>query len=60
MAKNSDVIARNELQAARKEKAKAILDDIAKPFNLWTHISDFVQPPSGGCVLKRCIVACIL
>ena len=43
MAKNSDIITRNELQAARKEKAKAILDDIAKPFNLWTHISNFVK-----------------
>ena len=43
MAKNSDVIARNELLAARKEKAKAILDDVAKTFNLWTHISNFVK-----------------
>lgn len=43
MAKFSNVYARNELQTARKEKAKAILDDIAKPFNLWTHIGDFVK-----------------
>ena len=43
MAKNSDIYASNELQAARKDKAKAILDNAAKTFNLWTNISDFVK-----------------
>lgn len=43
MAKFSNVYARNELQAARKDKAKAILDNAVKGFNQWTKIRDFIE-----------------
>lgn len=43
MSKNADVITRNGVYAARKDKAKALLDKLAKGFNRWNIIRHFIE-----------------
>lgn len=52
MAKNLDVCTKNELYAARKEKARALLDAVAKPFNRWKLIRDFIDYGMLGSIMR--------